>query len=239
MAGHIIMAEKKNSNKGMAEKYSARTIELLEPILSENKFQMVDVEYVTEGEENYLRIYIDKEGGISLDDCEIVSRAVELKLDEENLIKDPYILEVSSPGLTRKLKSENDFKFGKGKYVLVMLYKPEDIAGNGNKVKSFCGILEDFDQEKVVVSVDMSSLAKPAKKGAKKNSKTAQKKAAELLKEHPWDGKALVKRSDISLIRLEINDDDFNSSSKEAVEEISLEEPVSEDSSSGNGSFEE
>lgn len=62
------MAEKKNSNKGMAEKYSARTIELLEPILSENKFQMVDVEYVTEGEENYLRIYIDKEGGISLED---------------------------------------------------------------------------------------------------------------------------------------------------------------------------
>ncbi|MBQ8166781.1 MAG: ribosome maturation factor RimP, partial [Lachnospiraceae bacterium] len=77
--------------------------DLVTPIIEENNFELVDVEYVKEGADFYLRVYADKEGGINIDDCVLISRALEAKLDEADKIKDAYILEVSSPGLTRPL----------------------------------------------------------------------------------------------------------------------------------------
>lgn len=122
--------------------------ELVMPIIEENNFELYDVEYVKEGSDYYLRVYVDKEGGINIDDCVLVSRALEVKLDETDKIKDAYILEVSSPGLTRPLKKEKDFKKSVGKQVEVKLYKPYD------KVKEFVGVLESYTDEAVTLLVD-------------------------------------------------------------------------------------
>ena len=126
----------------------ARCEELLMPILEANSFEFVDVEYVKEGSDWYLRAYIDKDGGITVDDCELVSRALEVKLDAEDLIKDAYILEVSSPGLTRPLKKERDYVRNRGKLVEVHLYQ----AVEKNKV--FTGTLKEWDDNTVTVNVD-------------------------------------------------------------------------------------
>ena len=93
------------------ETYEQRTEELLLPIMEENNFELVDVEYVKEGGNWYLRAYIDKEGGITVDDCEVVSRKMSDLLDEADFIEESYIFEVSSPGLGRPLKKEK--KHGK------------------------------------------------------------------------------------------------------------------------------
>ena len=90
------------------EEYELKTEELLMPIINENNFELVDVEYVKEAGTWYLRAYIDKEGGITVDDCEIVSRRMSDLLDEHDYIPDAYIFEVSSPGLGRPLKKEKD-----------------------------------------------------------------------------------------------------------------------------------
>ena len=102
----------------------ARTKELLLPILDEGGFELWDVEYVKEGKDLYLRAYVDKKGGIMIDDCVDISRALEKKLDEEDFIPDAYILEVSSPGLTRPLKKTNDFTRSIGKLIELKLYTP-------------------------------------------------------------------------------------------------------------------
>lgn len=86
------------------ETYEQKAEKMILPIVEANGFELVDVEYVKEGQNWYLRAYIDKEGGITVDDCEIVSRAFSDKLDENDFIEDAYILEVSSPGLGRPLK---------------------------------------------------------------------------------------------------------------------------------------
>ena len=86
------------------ENYQARTEELLKPVADANHVEIYDVEYVKEGSDWYLRCYIDKEGGVSINDCENVSRALSDELDREDFIEDAYILEVSSPGLGRTLK---------------------------------------------------------------------------------------------------------------------------------------
>ncbi len=126
----------------------ARTERLLEPITSANSFELVDVEYVKEGTDWFLRAYIDKEGGITIDDCELVSRALEVKLDEEDFIPDAYILEISSPGLTRPLKKDKDFKRNMGKDIEIHLYKAID------KCKEFVGTLSAFDDTQVTIDID-------------------------------------------------------------------------------------
>ena len=94
----------------MAKKdYESRTEAMLMPIVETKGFELVDVEWVKEGANWYLRAYIDKENGITVDDCEEVSRALSDLLDEEDFISENYILEVSSPGLDRPLKKEKDF----------------------------------------------------------------------------------------------------------------------------------
>lgn len=126
--------------------------ELVMPIIEENQFELYDVEYVKEGADYYLRVYADKEGGINIDDCVLISRALEAKLDGEDKIKEAYILEVSSPGLTRPLKKENDFKRSIGKLVEVKLYKAID------KVKEFEGVLEAYTNDTVTIVVDNKNI---------------------------------------------------------------------------------
>ena len=99
------------------ETYEKKAEELLLPMMEENGFELVDVEYVKEGGSWYLRAYIDKPGGIAINDCELISRALSDKLDEEDFIEDSYILEVSSPGLGRPLKKEKDFQRNLGEEV--------------------------------------------------------------------------------------------------------------------------
>lgn len=99
------------------EIYEQRAEELLEPILADMNFELVDVEYVKEAGTWYLRSYIDKPGGITVDDCEAVSRQFSDRLDQEDFIEDSYIMEVSSPGLDRPLKKDKDFERNLGREV--------------------------------------------------------------------------------------------------------------------------
>lgn len=122
--------------------------DLVTPIINENNFELVDVEYVKEGADYYLRVYADKEGGINIDDCVLISRALEARLDEEDKIPDAYILEVSSPGLTRPLKKEKDFVRSIGKLVDIKLYRALDGQ------KEFQGRLKSFDAENVVINIE-------------------------------------------------------------------------------------
>lgn len=105
-----------------------KVLPYLEPIVAENGLELVDLEFVKEGANWYLRVYIDKEGGVSIDDCEAVSRALEAKLDEADPIAQAYILEVSSPGIDRPLKKDADFVKYRGEIVDVKLYQPKEGA---------------------------------------------------------------------------------------------------------------
>ncbi|MBD5542119.1 MAG: ribosome maturation factor RimP [Lachnospiraceae bacterium] len=127
------------------ETYESRTEQLLLPIMEENGFELVDVEYVKEGSSWYLRAYIDKAGGITIDDCELVSRALSDLLDKEDFIETAYILEVSSPGLLRPIKKDKDFERNMGKNVEVRCFKMID------KQKEFTGMLLAYDADSVTV----------------------------------------------------------------------------------------
>ena len=127
------------------ESYEAKTEAFLKPLMDQYHFELVDVEYVKEGSNWYLRAYIDKEGGIAVDDCETVSRRLSDWLDEEDFIEDSYILEVSSPGLGRPLKKEKDFVRSVGKQVDIRLYRQRD------KQKDFTGILVSYDKDSVTI----------------------------------------------------------------------------------------
>lgn len=127
------------------EEYEAKTEQIVQPIVDANQFELVDVEYVKEGSNWYLRIYIDKQGGITIDDCEIVSRALSDILDVKDFIEDSYILEVSSPGLSRPLKKDKDFQRNLDKEVEIKLFKPFE------KRKDYGGVLKTFDADTVTV----------------------------------------------------------------------------------------
>ena len=128
--------------------YEKRTEQLLLPILDENGFELVDVEFVKEGSTWYLRSYIDKPGGISVDDCEVVSRALESRLDTEDFISEAYILEVSSPGLGRPVKKDKDFIRNEGKEIELRLYQSFEHE------KEFRGILKCWDADSVTITVE-------------------------------------------------------------------------------------
>lgn len=125
-----------------------KTEALVLPIMEANDFELVDVEYVKEGANWYLRVYADKEGGINIDDCVTISRSLEEKLDQEDFIEDAYILEVSSPGLGRPLKKEKDYLRSIGKSIDVKLYQAIE------KQKEFTGILKESTQDHLVITVD-------------------------------------------------------------------------------------
>ena len=130
------------------EDFEQRTEDLLIPILEKYEFELVDVEYVKEAGTWYLRAYIDKPGGIAINDCEVVSRELSDLLDQKDFIDDSYILEVSSPGLGRPLKKERDFARSIGAEVEIRTYRM--VEGR----KEFTGVLEEYDSESVTVSYE-------------------------------------------------------------------------------------
>ena len=130
------------------EVYEQKTEEILQPIVEEHGFELVDVEYVKEGSNWYLRAYIDKPGGITVNDCEKVSRKLAEILDEKDYIDDAYSLEVSSPGLGRPLKKEKDFKRSLGEEVEIRTYRMIE------KQKEFTGILRAYDETTVTIEME-------------------------------------------------------------------------------------
>ncbi len=130
-----------------AKEIEERTEALLVPVAEENGVRIYDVEYVKEGSDWFLRLYIDKDGGVTIDDCEAVSRKMSDLLDREDYISDAYTLEVSSPGLGRALKKDRHFAQSIGDEVECRLFKPPE----GMKEKEFSGILKAFDKDSITI----------------------------------------------------------------------------------------
>jgi len=130
------------------EDYEARTESLVIPLLEERGFEFVDVEYIKEAGEWYLRVYIDKEGGITIGDCEDVSRKLSDILDREDYIDDAYILEVSSPGLLRPFRKDRDLERNLGKEVEIRTYKQKDGS------REFTGTLKAYDASAITVETE-------------------------------------------------------------------------------------
>lgn len=128
--------------------------ELVTPILTENGLELVDIEYVKEGKNWFLRVYIDKDNGIDIEECGIVSERLSEKLDALDPIPHNYFLEVSSPGAERPLKKEKDYQRAIGKNVFIKTYEPFDGE------KAFEGILTDYNGETVTVDVKIKTRKK-------------------------------------------------------------------------------
>ena len=133
------------------ESIEAKAEALLAPIVESLGFELVDVEYVKEGSTWYLRGYIDKEGGITIDECVDVSRLFNEKLDQEDFIEDSYIMEISSPGLGRPLKKEKDYARSMGKELEIRTYRAV------NRQKEFYGILTAYDADTVTIEMEDES----------------------------------------------------------------------------------
>lgn len=131
-----------------AADYEARTEKLILPILERMNFELVDIEYVKEGDVWYLRCYIDKEGGITVNDCEDVAREMNDLLDAEDFIPDSYTFEVSSPGLGRPLKKEKDYVRNMGKNIEIRTYRMV------NRSKEFEGVLKAYDRDSVTIETE-------------------------------------------------------------------------------------
>lgn len=124
---------------------------LSEPIAEKNACEVVDVEFKKEGTHWFLRIFIDKDNGVTIDDCETVSREISNALDEADPIEQSYYLEVSSPGLDRPLKKDGDFKKFIGNKIEIKLYQ----AMEGSKLLN--GILKDYDDNNKTVYVELEN----------------------------------------------------------------------------------
>jgi len=122
--------------------------ETVNQLLAGGEIELIDVEYVKEGQDYYLRVFLDKPGGVTISDCETVSRKLDVKLDENDWIQEHYYLEVSSPGLDRPLKKPADFERNKGKRVEVKLYQLL------NNEKQFEGILIDKKNNEIIIETD-------------------------------------------------------------------------------------
>src|SRR5699024_3271898 len=121
------------------------TEELIQPILQESNLKLVDIEYVKEGKNWFLRVYIDKDGGVDIEDCGHVSEQLGEQLDKRDPIKDPYFLEVSSPGAERPLKRKQDFLNYLNQHIYVKLYEPIDGS------KEYQGMLRNFVDDTVTM----------------------------------------------------------------------------------------
>ncbi|CAM4339282.1 ribosome maturation factor RimP [Paenibacillus phoenicis] len=141
-------------------KIKATVEQMVTPYLEENGFELVDVEYVKEGSNWFLRVFVDKEGGIDIDDCGRISEYLSEKLDENDPIPSAYFLEVSSPGAERPLKKAEDVSKAVGKDVFVTTYEPVD------GLKEFEGRLLSFDGDELVVEVGKKRHAIPYNKVA-------------------------------------------------------------------------
>ncbi|HAQ07939.1 MAG TPA: ribosome maturation factor RimP [Bacillus bacterium] len=128
--------------------------ELVTPILTENGLELVDIDYVKEGKNWFLRVYIDKDNGIDIEECGLVSERLSEKLDAIDPIPHNYFLEVSSPGAERPLKKEKDYQRAIGKNVFIKTYEPIDGE------KTFEGMLTDYNGETVTVEVKIKTRKK-------------------------------------------------------------------------------
>jgi len=122
--------------------------ELAKPVIDKNNFELIEIEYKKEGPDWYLRVYIDKEGGITIDDCQSVSEELSDMLDNADPIEQSYIFEVSSPGIDRPLKTDRDYEKNNGKPIEIKLFSPLD----GKKV--FEGILKGHTADEVEIEFD-------------------------------------------------------------------------------------
>ncbi|WP_416731531.1 ribosome maturation factor RimP [Fictibacillus sp. JL2B1089] len=138
----------------MSQKITELTTELVTPIVEKLGLELVDVEFVKEGKNWFLRVYIDSTGGIDIEECGTVSEQLSEKLDELDPIEQPYFLEVSSPGVERPLKKPEDVKNAIGKNVNIKLYEPL----NGEKV--YEGLLNDFDGETLFMEIRVKTQVK-------------------------------------------------------------------------------
>ncbi|EOY2806434.1 ribosome maturation factor RimP [Enterococcus faecium] len=131
-------------------------IEMVTPILDEQNFELVEVEFVKEGKSWFLRVFIDKEGGIDIEECAFVSEKLSEKLDaaDPDPIPQAYFLEVSSPGAERPLKKESDYEKALGDYVRVSLYQPVDGE------KQYEGFLQSFDAEQLTLKIRIKTREK-------------------------------------------------------------------------------
>ena len=136
----------------MSKKTTEIIREIVEPEIEKMNIDLVEVEFVKEGAKTFLRLFIDKQGGISLDDCENVSKTVSPLIDEIDPIKEAYVFEVSSPGLDRPLKNEKDFTRYKGELIEVGLYMPIDGK------KSFEGYLENKEKNMLTIKTEEGTL---------------------------------------------------------------------------------
>ena len=126
----------------------ARIENLLEPIINNLGYILYDVQYIKEGKDYYLRITIDKDGGISIEDCENVNNAIDEPLDEADIIQDSYILEVSSPGIERALRKSWHFEKQLGNNISIKLFK------SIKKIKEFSEILQEYNKENLKLEID-------------------------------------------------------------------------------------
>lgn len=136
----------------MANNIESKIQDLLEKVIQDLGYNLYDVEYVKEGKDYYLRITIDKENGINIQDCEKVNDGINDILDEADIIKDQYYLEVSSPGLERVLKKEEHFLSQIGKRVNINLFKPFE------KKKEFQGILKEYNNSSIVIETEENNI---------------------------------------------------------------------------------
>ncbi|KAB3531342.1 ribosome maturation factor RimP [Alkaliphilus serpentinus] len=126
------------------------TEELVTPIIESGNYELVDIEFKKEGPHRYLRVYVDKPGGITLDDCQGISEALSEKLDERDPIPENYFLEVSSPGIDRPLKKDKDFQKFKGELVELKLFE----AINGQKLLE--GQLMGLENNHIMLKINHS-----------------------------------------------------------------------------------
>lgn len=170
--------KKGRSAKGGSRLYEEHAEALAAPIAEQFGIRIYDVEYVKEGDEYFLNVYIDKDGGVNINDCENVSRLLSDALDKDDPNPDAYTLIVSSPGLGRALTKDRHLQQSIGQDVELHLYKPHSVSGE----KDILGELLAFDQDEIVLAAEppVPAKGKGKAKGSKKGSaKKSAKKAAE------------------------------------------------------------
>ena len=171
--------KKKKTAKNVYQQYEEHAEAIAAPIAEEFGTRIYDVEYVKEGEEFYLNVYIDKDGGVTIGDCENVSRLLSDALDKDDPIKDPYTLIVSSPGLGRALTRDRHLQQSIGQDVEIHLYKPHAETGE----KDIRGELVEFDDAQIVVNADTPVPAKGKGKAKGRKKGAAGKPAMEAAQE--------------------------------------------------------
>ena len=133
-------------------KITEQVAQFAQPVVEAHGCKLWDVEYVREGDQRFLRLYIDKDGGVDISDCEAISRAVDPILDEKDPIAESYTFEVCSAGLERALKRPGDFEQFMGSPILVKLYRPR------NGTKEIPGILRGYDNGRVTVEAGKETI---------------------------------------------------------------------------------